>query len=125
MNETLVSRIRTNEFAVSNGRYSAASAAIEDGEFSAPNMGELRRFTILFLTGIILGLAIYNNVILDICFPMVVYRKLFGARGTYRDLLDYRPTLARGLHQLLMYSGELKLDFEICPKSCALELLNN
>ena len=62
---------------------------------------------IALLTGIILGLAIYNNVILDICFPMVVYRKLFGARGTYRDLLDYRPTLARGLHQLLMYSGKL------------------
>ncbi|XP_003737624.1 ubiquitin-protein ligase E3A [Galendromus occidentalis] len=56
------------------------------------------------LIGIILGLAIYNNVILDIRFPMVVYRKLFGVRGTYRDLLDYRPTLARGLHQLLMYS---------------------
>lgn len=73
---------------------------------------------IVLSTGIILGLAIYNNVILDICFPMVVYRKLFGARGTYRDLLDYRPTLARGLHQLLMYSGEyLELMRMVAKKS--------
>lgn len=59
-----------------------------------------------FLIGIILGLAIYNNVILDVRFPMVVYRKLFGKRGTYRDLIDYNPSLARGLHQLLMYQED-------------------
>lgn len=57
------------------------------------------------VTGIILGLAIYNNVILDIRLPMVVYRKLFGARGTYRDLIDYDPNLAKGLHQMLVYNG--------------------
>ena len=40
------------------------------------------------LIGLVLGLAIYNNVILDVHFPMVVYRKLFGKKGTFADLKD-------------------------------------
>lgn len=58
------------------------------------------------LIGIILGLAIYNNVILDVHFPMVVYRKLLGRKGTYHDLQDWNPSLAKGLQQLLDYKGD-------------------
>lgn len=58
------------------------------------------------LIGIILGLAIYNNVILDVHFPMVVYRKLLGRKGTFHDLLDWNPVLATGLQQLLDYKGD-------------------
>jgi len=43
------------------------------------------------LIGIVLGLAIYNNCILDVHFPMVVYRKLMGKKGTFRDLADSHP----------------------------------
>ena len=43
------------------------------------------------LIGIVLGLAIYNSVILDIQFPMVVYRKLMGKLGTFEDLRDSHP----------------------------------
>ena len=43
------------------------------------------------LIGIILGLAIYNSCILDIHFPMVVYYKLMGKKGTLRDLYDVDP----------------------------------
>jgi hypothetical protein len=41
------------------------------------------------LIGIVLGLAIYNNIILDVHFPMVVYRKLMGKKGTFYDLEDW------------------------------------
>lgn len=41
------------------------------------------------LVGIVLGLAIYNNIILPVNFPMVVYRKLMGKRGSFEDLLDW------------------------------------
>lgn len=41
------------------------------------------------LIGIVLGLAIYNNIILDVHFPMVVYKKLMGKRGTFHDLEDW------------------------------------
>lgn len=43
------------------------------------------------LIGIVLGLAIYNYVILDVRFPMVVYKKLMGKRGTFHDLQDWNP----------------------------------
>lgn len=43
------------------------------------------------LVGLVLGLAIYNNCILDVHFPMVVYRKLMGKKGTFRDLADANP----------------------------------
>lgn len=43
------------------------------------------------LIGIVLGLAIYNNCILDVHFPMVVYRKLMGKKGTFCDLGDSHP----------------------------------
>jgi len=43
------------------------------------------------LIGIVLGLAIYNNVILDVHFPMVVYRKLMGKLGTFEDLVNSHP----------------------------------
>ena len=46
------------------------------------------------LIGIVLGLAIYNNVILDVHFPMVVYRKLMGKRGGFNDLVDSHPVSA-------------------------------
>ncbi|KAJ8931749.1 hypothetical protein NQ314_015281 [Rhamnusium bicolor] len=43
------------------------------------------------LIGIVLGLAIYNNVILAVNFPMVLYRKLMGKRGSFEDLQDWNP----------------------------------
>ena len=43
------------------------------------------------LIGIVLGIAIYNNVILDVHFPMVVYRKLMGKKGTFEDLEFSHP----------------------------------
>lgn len=49
------------------------------------------------LIGIMLGLAIYNTVILDVHFPMVVYRKLLGCKGTFEDLQEFDPTLWKGI----------------------------
>ena len=43
------------------------------------------------LIGILLGLAIYNNVILDIRFPVVIYRKLIGCPITFDDLYSSHP----------------------------------
>ncbi|KAG5888353.1 hypothetical protein JTB14_020753 [Gonioctena quinquepunctata] len=56
------------------------------------------------LIGIVLGLAIYNNVILAVNFPMVLYRKLMGKRGCFEDLQDWNPILYNSLKQMLEYS---------------------
>uniref|UniRef100_A0A1I8Q7M5 Ubiquitin-protein ligase E3A n=1 Tax=Stomoxys calcitrans TaxID=35570 RepID=A0A1I8Q7M5_STOCA len=55
------------------------------------------------LIGIIIGLAIYNNVILAVNFPMVVYRKLMGGHGSFYDLKDWNPTLYQSLKSMLDY----------------------
>ncbi|CAH1114233.1 unnamed protein product [Psylliodes chrysocephalus] len=55
------------------------------------------------LIGIVLGLAIYNNVILAVNFPMVLYRKLMGKRGSFEDLQDWNPVLYNSLKQLLEF----------------------
>ncbi|BHF65938.1 Ubiquitin-protein ligase E3A [Sparganum proliferum] len=61
------------------------------------------------LIGTILGLAIYNHIILDIHFPSVLYRKLVGKLGNFEDLKEGWPTLAHGLLEMLKYEED---DFE-------------
>jgi len=61
--------------------------------------------------GIIMGLAIYNGVILDVHFPLVLYKKLLGHSPTFQDLKEFNPGLAHGLQQLLDYQGDVT-DFE-------------
>lgn len=43
------------------------------------------------LIGMLLGLAIYNSIILDIKFPSVLYRKLMSKIGTFEDLESSHP----------------------------------
>jgi len=46
------------------------------------------------LIGLLLGLAIYNNIILDIRFPVVIYRKLLGCPVDFTDLSSSHPVRA-------------------------------
>lgn len=56
------------------------------------------------LIGIVLGLAIYNNVILPVSFPMAVYRKLMNLKISWRDLQDCNPVIYNSLKSMLEYS---------------------
>ncbi|XP_031767507.2 ubiquitin-protein ligase E3A-like isoform X2 [Galleria mellonella] len=58
------------------------------------------------LMGTILGLALYNTIIIPIDFPMVMYKKLMGKKGTYEDLADWSPFLYKGLKYILEYEGD-------------------
>nr|XP_002128407.2 ubiquitin-protein ligase E3A-like [Ciona intestinalis] len=62
------------------------------------------------LIGIILGLAIYNNCILDIKFPAFLYKKLLGRRAKFRDIKDIYPVVYRSLCDILSYSGNVEQD---------------
>lgn len=62
--------------------------------FNANSFETDRQFKLI---GIILGLAIYNNVILDANFPMVLYRKLMGRKGTFQDLFGVNPVSHLGI----------------------------
>lgn len=77
------------------------------------------------LIGIVLGLAIYNNCILDVHFPMVVYRKLMGKKGTFRDLADANPVLYQSLNELLEYEGSVEEDMMITFQISQTDLFGN
>ena len=49
------------------------------------------------LIGIIFGLAIYNNIILDVKFPIAVYKKLLGIKPNLEDMKEYDPELYQNL----------------------------
>uniref|UniRef100_A0A8C7G2K9 Ubiquitin-protein ligase E3A n=1 Tax=Oncorhynchus kisutch TaxID=8019 RepID=A0A8C7G2K9_ONCKI len=78
--------------------------------FNPPSLENEAQFTLI---GIVLGLAIYNNCILDVHFPMVVYRKLMGKKGTYLDLTDSHPVQYQSLKELLDYEGDVEEDMMI------------
>lgn len=67
-----------------------------------PSAGEDldREYTLI---GMLLGLAIYNSIILDIKFPPVIYRKLMGKLGSFEDLETSHPTIYRSLKKLLEF----------------------
>eukprot|EP00008_Paramoeba_atlantica_P001476 CAMPEP_0201503990 /NCGR_PEP_ID=MMETSP0151_2-20130828/84960_1 /ASSEMBLY_ACC=CAM_ASM_000257 /TAXON_ID=200890 /ORGANISM="Paramoeba atlantica, Strain 621/1 / CCAP 1560/9" /LENGTH=633 /DNA_ID=CAMNT_0047897691 /DNA_START=1723 /DNA_END=3624 /DNA_ORIENTATION=- len=69
----------------------------------------------LELIGKILGLAIYNGIILDLNFPAVLYRKLLGFPTSFSDLCDSFPSLGSGLKFLLTAEDPepLGLTFEV------------
>ena len=50
------------------------------------------------LIGILFGLAIYNSIILDVHFPMTVYRKLLNCTPTFDDLHASHPVSLDLLH---------------------------
>ncbi|ELP89987.1 ubiquitin-protein ligase, putative, partial [Entamoeba invadens IP1] len=52
------------------------------------------------LIGIVLGLAIYNDIILDISFPHILYKKLLGEPITFEDYKDFDPECYTSLVQL-------------------------
>lgn len=68
--------------------------------FNSTSFENEAQFTLI---GIVLGLAIYNNIILAVNFPMVVYRKLMGINGSFYDLADWNPVLFKGLQSMLEY----------------------
>ncbi len=55
------------------------------------------------LVGTLLGLAVYNGVLLDIHFPTVWYQKLLQKKPTLDDLASIDPVLLKGLKQMLEY----------------------
>lgn len=57
------------------------------------------------LLGLVLGLAIYNRVLLDFPLPIALYKMLLGQRVGLRDLEEMQPMLGRSLKQLLQYDG--------------------
>ena len=59
------------------------------------------------MVGILIGLAIYNGVILNVHFPMTLYKKLLGESLSLVDLKETFPTLGKSLQQMLDFEGDV------------------
>jgi ubiquitin-protein ligase E3 A len=70
------------------------------------------------LIGSLVGIAIYNDVILNLAFPGVVYKKLLGQAPTLEDFAQIDPALTNGLQQLLAMEGNVE---EILCRSFVVE----
>ncbi|XP_021936482.1 probable E3 ubiquitin-protein ligase HERC4 isoform X2 [Zootermopsis nevadensis] len=57
-----------------------------------------------YLIGVLCGLAIYNFIIIDLPFPLALYKKLLKEPVSLQDLKGLSPTLAKSLQDLLDYS---------------------
>ncbi|XP_003391722.2 PREDICTED: ubiquitin-protein ligase E3A-like, partial [Amphimedon queenslandica] len=77
----------------------------EDNQFYWFNSVSLESEEQYRLIGILLGLAIYNNVILDVRFPMIVYHKLIGCTPVFKDLYSSHPVIAKSLQSMLDFEG--------------------
>lgn len=71
------------------------------------------------LIGIICGLAIYNSTVVDLHFPLVLYKKLLDVSPTLEDLKELSPTEGRywdsvhfASHRSHMQSEQLKHTLE-------------
>ncbi|XP_048746194.2 probable E3 ubiquitin-protein ligase HECTD2 isoform X2 [Ostrea edulis] len=78
------------------------------------------------LVGVLMGLAVYNSIILDIHFPPCCFKKLLSpavvpynnpqamvgvTTMSIEDLKTVQPDVAKGLQDLLEYDGDVEDDF--------------
>nr|XP_012137181.1 PREDICTED: probable E3 ubiquitin-protein ligase HERC4 isoform X1 [Megachile rotundata] len=62
-----------------------------------------------FLIGILCGLVIYNFIIIDLPFPLALYKKLLHEPVGLNDIKEMSPLLAKSMQNILDYEEE---DFE-------------
>lgn len=60
---------------------------------------------VFLMVGILCGLAIYNSIIVDLSFPLAMFRKLLGETPGLDDLKELDPIVGRSLQQLLDYDN--------------------
>ncbi|XP_037533808.1 probable E3 ubiquitin-protein ligase HERC4 [Nematolebias whitei] len=60
-------------------------------------------FDLFNLIGVICGLAIYNLTIVELNFPLALYKKLLKKKPTLDDLKELMPDVGRSLQHLLDY----------------------
>lgn len=76
-----------------------------------------RNDELYYLLGVVLGLAIYNSIILDLRFPLALYKKLLNKKVLLEDFIEISPITGESLKKILNYTNEefktLGLTFEI------------
>ncbi|KAI4884474.1 hypothetical protein NFI96_014102 [Prochilodus magdalenae] len=59
-----------------------------------------------YLFGSLCGLAFYNNCVVNLPFPLALFKKLLGIQPSLEDLTELSPVVGRSLQYILDYSDE-------------------
>lgn len=51
--------------------------------------------THFFLFGVLCGLALWNNSVIHLPFPLVLFKKLLGVEPTLEDLKEFSPDVGK------------------------------
>ncbi|ORZ35703.1 hypothetical protein BCR44DRAFT_1461039 [Catenaria anguillulae PL171] len=60
------------------------------------------------LAGKVCGVALYNSIVLQVHFPLVLFKKLLGEPLTIDDLAEIDPQLAQGMRTLANFQGDVQ-----------------
>ncbi|XP_031608731.2 probable E3 ubiquitin-protein ligase HERC3 [Oreochromis aureus] len=60
-----------------------------------------------FLFGLLCGLALYNQCIIHLQFPLVLFKKLLNLEPTLEDMMEFSPTDGRILQTILNYEDDV------------------
>ncbi|CAM4475078.1 unnamed protein product [Leuciscus chuanchicus] len=61
-----------------------------------------------FLFGILCGLAFNNNSVVNLPFPLALFKKLLNVKPCLEDLIEFRPVLGKSLRYILDYSDDVR-----------------
>ncbi|XP_075962648.1 putative E3 ubiquitin-protein ligase HERC4 [Anarhichas minor] len=70
--------------------------------------------TNVFLFGVLCGLALYNNSIIHLPFPLALFKKLLGVEPTLQDLMEFSPAVGKSLQCVLDYEEDDLEDLDWC-----------
>ncbi|KAL7877118.1 hypothetical protein SRHO_G00037610 [Serrasalmus rhombeus] len=79
-----------------------------------------------FLFGCLCGLAFYNKSVVNLPFPLALFKKLADVQPSLEDLTEFSPVLGRSLQYILDYSDEdvdcMEMSFAIIWEDKEVEL---
>ncbi|RVE72057.1 hypothetical protein OJAV_G00057880 [Oryzias javanicus] len=82
--------------------------------------------TDVYLLGLLCGLALYNDCIFPVPFPLVLFKKLLGVEPTLEDLKEFCPEVGKSLQYIINYEDDDLEDhymfFEITWKDTNIDL---
>jgi hypothetical protein len=63
-----------------------------------------------YLAGFLLGVALFNGILLNVKFPIALYRKLRDLPITFHELEEFDEGIARSMKDILNYEGDIEED---------------
>jgi hypothetical protein len=65
---------------------------------------------VFYLSGVLLGIALFNGILLNVKFPIALYRKLLNLPIGLDELEEFDESIGRSMKDILNYKGDLEKD---------------